>query len=1021
MLRFNCLNLLKLNNLIKSFMNYKLLINRGFLGLEIEFSRIFILIAVISLALSSEAAEKENWVQFPPKKISISVETQNSAEVLQRNSPKANEVIKEGQGPMRVEYSLPVKDKPKLASQITFKGNKQTIVTTYGDGSTSTEVNTAIAQQVQWLVDKTTRLTTYRFADGRSHTEKEIIPAVISKPTYKGDLQTILTTFGDGTVKTQKNKAVKQRGEWSEDKKTKSTTFTFEDASEHVELQNFPPTVGAPTYKENTKTQTIFYGDGSTENKTLLAESEHITWSDDKLERISLFTFPDGSQHVEKNHIPVNYSKPSYKGNQQKITITYGDGTISQLVNKAQRTTIKWQPDKVTRLSEYYFSDGTIHIETEILKPENDQPIYKRNQQTIITRFPDGSQEKAIHHAISEKIDWAEDRETKLTTYEFPDGSFHQEHMMVKKVTEPAKYFPNEKIFIFLYGDGTSSKFAIKKTNEEEFISKTGTSKTVKRGYADGSFHFFEYLLSDTDQWVPKMATVADINNKRTQIFIKDFTFSGNTVIPDQRLRKEVANWINKPSDLNSLGHAVLAISNFYKDSGWLATADLPEQDLKEGMVHIHVTEARFGGVVVDQRNLGNIDPSLPLRKIEAANLKGQVLSLDAVETTTLMISEVPGVQASVSLVAGEKDGETQISLELDKAKTTEMTVSTDNAGARSTGQERQLFQLSLNGLFQQGETMQLQAMRSEGSEFSRFGINKIIHPNGLRLGINTSAMKYQLITPEYMSINAHGPSNSTGFDLMWPVLRNKSSTLSIQLNADDKKFNSETSLGATSKYQGKIYSLSLQGSTSAWSLGRGLTSASFQVSQGELDFSQSPDQFQDANGLQLAGLFQKIKMSASHAHKINARNNLTTSFQAQWASKNLDGSEKIYLGGPLGIRAYPTNESGGSLGQMLNIEWQHSLPVDIGAMTLAGFYDAGLTVINKFNDYPGALGLNAYGLKGGGMWWGWSIPNSLGMANLKLTWARRMGENPAKNSLGNDQDGSYVLDRFWLTLLQSF
>jgi len=105
----------------------------------------------------------------------------------------------------------------------------------------------------------------------------------------------------------------------------------------------------------------------------------------------------------------------------------------------------------------------------------------------------------------------------------------------------------------------------------------------------------------------------------------------------------------------------------------------------------------------------------------------------------------------------------------------------------------------------------------------------------------------------------------------------------------------------------------------------------------------------------------------------------------------------------------------------MLNVEWQHSMPVNIGAMTFAGFYDAGLTVINRFNDYPGALGLNAYGLRGGGIWWGWSIPNSLGMANLKLTWARRMGENPARNSLGNDQDGSYVLDRFWLTLLQSF
>jgi len=1021
-------------------MIFKLLKERDLNGITRHYLYTLIIIYLNLTTPLTYSMDKEKWVQFPPRAVTLNVDLQPKQEDFTEKSPSTSlgvqsqeETIKNDQlnnikskaneNPSRfhIHYSLPVKEKPKLTTQVSFKGNQQTIVTTYGDGTTATEVNIAVGQQVQWLADKTTRITTYRFMDGRTHAEKEMIPAVRSKPTYKGDLQTILTTFGDGTIKTQQNKAFKQRSEWSDDKKIKITTFTFEDAAENVERQYFPPTLGTTTYQGNIKSQQVIYGDGSTENKTLLAESEHITWSHDKLERISLFTFPDGSQHTEKKQIPVNYSQPTYQGNQQYITLTYGDGTQSHLTNKAERTAQKWHADKVTRVSKHYFSDGTSHEETEKLEPVKDQPIYKRHQQTIITKFPDGSQETAIHQAISEKIDWAEDRETKLTTYEFPDGSFHQEHMMVKKVVEPAKYLSNEKIWITQYGDGTSAKSIIQKTSEEEFLSKTGTSKTVKRSYADGSFHFFEYLLNEADQWVPKMASVSDLNNKRTQIFIKNFKFSGNTVISDQQLRKEVANWINKPSDLNSLGHAVLAISNFYKDSGWLATAELPEQDLKDGIVHIHVTEARFGGVVVDQRRLGNIDPSLPIQKVETANAKGQVLSLDAVETTTLMISEVPGIQASVSLIAGEKDGETQISLELDKAKTTEMTVSTDNSGARSTGQERQLFQLSLNGLFQQGETMQLQAMRSEGSEFFRFSINKIILPNGLRLGINTLAMKYQLITPEYMSINAHGPSNSNGFDLMWPILRTKSKNLTLQINADDKKFSNETSLGATSKYQGKLYSLSLQGSTSALSHGRGLTSASLQVSQGDLDFSQSPDQIQDANGLQLAGMFQKIKMSASHVQKINARNNLSTSFQAQWASKNLDGSEKMYLGGPLGIRAYPTNESGGSLGQMLNVEWQHSMPVNIGAMTFAGFYDAGLTVINRFNDYPGALGLNAYGLRGGGIWWGWSIPNSLGMANLKLTWARRMGENPARNSLGNDQDGSYVLDRFWLTLLQSF
>jgi hemolysin activation/secretion protein len=927
------------------------------------------------------AAENDEWVRFPPRKPVVPV-------------PQTEPPVNIKKNPLQLLEPTPI---------VTVK------------------IDQAITKKVAWSTDKTTRITTYYFSDGQTQTVNDLVLPVSSPATYKDNVQTILTTYGDGSVSSQTNLAVKQNTKWTADKQTKSIIYYFQDGSKHTEQHSVPPKLGFPTYIKNTMTQWITYGDGSIDKQTIKAISENIRWSDDKQKRITTFTFPDGSSHQEEDLVLAVQSAPTYLGDEQHILINYGDGTQEKKVVKALRHDQKWLSDKVTRINDYVFPDGTTHQVKEEFEIKVETPIYKGNQQITIKQYPDGTAEKLVEQATSVKTKWATDKETKITTYEFADGSLHQELALVKRTVAPALFLPQQKIILTTYGDGTTSSSSIAKTNEEEIFSKSKTSKTVKRTYADASFHIFEYLQGDNGQWVPKMASVADDSDKTTQVFIKEFSFSGNTVIATEQLKKEVANWVNKSSDLNSLGHAVLAISNFYKESGWLAVAELPEQSLSQGVVQIKITEAKFGGVNFESSNTGLVNPALPMKLIEAANDKGQVMRIDAVEAAALMISELPGIESSISLMAGERDGETQISLELYKAKNVEFNLATDNAGSRSSGQNRQMATMNLNGLYQLGETIQMQTMKSEGSEFTKLGVNQILHHSGLRIGINTTWMKYQLITPEYMSINAHGPSKSVGLDLLLPIIRTKNSNLNLQFNADDKNFTNETSLGTSSKYKGRVYNLLLEGSTTQWIRGDGITSAHLQLTTGDLDFSQSPDQAQDAAGLQLAGKYQKFKISVSHAIKVNARNNFITSYQKQWATKNLDGSEKIYLGGKDGVRAYPTNEAGGTLGQLLNIEWQHSVPFKNGAVTLASFYDEGKTTINKFNDFPGALEINTYKLKGAGFWWGWTVPNSLGVANLKLTWARRMGINPAKNLLGLDQDGSYVVDRFWLSLLQNF
>jgi hemolysin activation/secretion protein len=133
-----------------------------------------------------------------------------------------------------------------------------------------------------------------------------------------------------------------------------------------------------------------------------------------------------------------------------------------------------------------------------------------------------------------------------------------------------------------------------------------------------------------------------------------------------------------------------------------------------------------------------------------------------------------------------------------------------------------------------------------------------------------------------------------------------------------------------------------------------------------------------------------------------------------QFASKNLDSSEKFFLGGPYGVRAYPNNEGSGSEGKMLNIELRYQIAEQFN---VAAFYDWGQITQNKRNltgDEGNPLSaLNSFNLSGYGLQLSWrgGIP-----ASINFIWARRLGTNPNPTASGADQDGSNSPNRFWLT-----
>jgi hemolysin activation/secretion protein len=467
---------------------------------------------------------------------------------------------------------------------------------------------------------------------------------------------------------------------------------------------------------------------------------------------------------------------------------------------------------------------------------------------------------------------------------------------------------------------------------------------------------------------------------------------------------------------------ATEAVNNFYRKMGYLAFAEMPNQDLTDGDVLIQIAEARFSGAVVEDPTGQLSKTNLVKNIIEHHQPQNSLVDLKSMDKASTVLAELPGVNTSLNLRSGEKSGETEAVATISEGKKIDANVSVDNAGARSIGDLRLLGKVGFNNPFGMGNSAELQAVHSTGMDFQRAAFSLPIGYAGWRIGINASNSKYNLIASEYILLNAKGPSSSMGLDLSIPLIRERNNNLSFQLAYDQKRYRNEAAGEIQSQYTGSAFNSALSGSASQNQ--SSTTSGSVQFTKGTIDLSGSTDTHRtnDSKSVQTAGNYDKLKLNISQKLDFDTKNSGLISLQSQFASKNLDSSEKMYLGGMQGVRAYPTNEAGGSLGNLLTMEWQRQFMLHDNRWTASGFVDYGDVTVNRNNAYQGASPLNQYSLSGFGMWLGSSIPSNQGISTFRLIWSQRLGNNPGANSTtGADQDGTLIRNRFRFSLNHAF
>ena len=496
------------------------------------------------------------------------------------------------------------------------------------------------------------------------------------------------------------------------------------------------------------------------------------------------------------------------------------------------------------------------------------------------------------------------------------------------------------------------------------------------------------------------------------KFIIKRFEFSGNVKISTEKLQVVVAEFLNRSYTFSELKNITDVVAGYYRDEGWLARVILPPQDITSGTVTIQIIEANLGNIIIENKTT-----RITNHRIEAWIYsripRGTALSLSELDRAILTLSDLPDVNVVSSIQEGKAQGETNIRVVVTNKNMVDGSIGVDNFGQNSTGQNRGTANLNINGALGFGEQISLSGLYTEGTNYGRVSVVAPVGSSGLKMGINASTLSYRVSNSSLNPLWVNGSSNTAGAELSYPIIRSRPTNLYFITNYNYSSFDNRNITGIQNQYNTSVLVSGLTGNAIDSFSGGGINQASLLLSGGNVSPSSAISPLSpNSTGPEVNGNFSKLRYGANRLQSVTSSLSAYLGISGQVASKNMDPSEQLYVGGPYSVRAYATGQGSASQGNVTTFELRQSLPWQT---TLTGFYDYGNVQTYKNNVFGSGALNNNYVLQGFGTSLGWVGPGGF---QLKATWAMRTGSIPSSVYQYLSASGGMSSNRVWLSAL---
>lgn len=421
---------------------------------------------------------------------------------------------------------------------------------------------------------------------------------------------------------------------------------------------------------------------------------------------------------------------------------------------------------------------------------------------------------------------------------------------------------------------------------------------------------------------------------------------TGNSVFTAETLLSELGEIAGMEVDLAGLRALADQLMAFYQRQGYLfATVFLPAQTADEGRVRMDIIEGQFGVVEAsgdDARLVAGTNQRLSVLT------PGDVITSNALERTTLLLEDLPGLAIEPIIRPGEQfgTGDLQINVLLEQPYGFELGL--DNHGNRYTGYHRARFDAQANSLIEFGDQLSLRTLYSE--EDLLLGSLTYTRPlgrDGLRLTASHAYTSYEL-GRDFNELGLEGRAEITNLGLSYPLIRSEALNLTLASSLQYKDLEDRAPDRDDNKTSRSI-PVSLSFDRRDRLGGGGLWFGSLSATPGEIRLSQA-QRAEDVLGIHGSYTAFNLDLIRVQALPIDALS-LYARYSSQWADSNLDSSESFSLAGPTGVRAYPVGEVSGDEGWLTQAELRYRY----GMFAPYVFYDIGSVTSQPSTTLAGA------------------------------------------------------------------
>jgi hemolysin activation/secretion protein len=491
-------------------------------------------------------------------------------------------------------------------------------------------------------------------------------------------------------------------------------------------------------------------------------------------------------------------------------------------------------------------------------------------------------------------------------------------------------------------------------------------------------------------------STATDKNSSSNQdirIKVGKFAFTGNSVITDAQLQAAVAEFTGRELTFGELQQVTERVEALYHKAGYFLTqAVLPPQQIQSGTVNINIIEGNLGKVRLEGES--RISPDVMYRYLDKLP-KGNAVTEAKLDRQALLINDLAGGTASMDLQAGDEPGTTDVVLLQKPERLFTGRVGLDNHGLPATGEYRLGINAALNSPLHLGDRLTGNVVTSNTGKLQTYGLryDLPIGGDGWRAHLAKTRAVYTL-GGAFSNLNANGTADSWQAGVSYPWLRSRDANIFTELQVDSNRLTDNLgALGLNLKKRSYALSFTPYADWRDKWLGGGANQTSLELRTGKLNLGNDAKLLDlPPAGANTDGNFTKVIFNIERQQYLAKNISLTGRWKQQFASTNLDSSEKVTIGGAQIMLAYPVGQASADEAGVgkLALNWQADKNLYFSLFAEYAHLDL------LHDPIAGSTG-NQVNLRDAGLAMSWRVLNGIDFSS-SIAWAGRDKPNPDDN-----------------------